>query len=164
MTGISCLSGKQKLFPGFPCLCHISPHRLFSWQSTPVLSLGSDLPKPKPQHPVSSCLSRHADKHLRLGDAAWYQCLCGILYTFPSAQLHCSSLRLWSSTVSTSEGVWMYGKLSSFRASSQKHRSHHDSFLSLALFHYFFCPYSIMGKSTDLFGSLWSSASFQLML
>ena len=42
-TIISCLFGKPRLFPGLPHLCPISPFRLSSWQSIPVLSLGSDL-------------------------------------------------------------------------------------------------------------------------
>ena len=123
-------------------------------------------PKSNPQHPVSSCLSRHADKHLRLGGAGWYQSLCGILYTFPSAPLllH-SSLRLWSSVLSPQVrgclNVCKTFLLHSFFPEAQVP----SWFLSLSLsFSLLLLPYSIMGKLTDLFGNLWSSASFQLML
>ena len=46
MAMISCLSGRPSLFPGLPQLCYTSSLRVSSWQSIPVLSLGSN---PTPQ-------------------------------------------------------------------------------------------------------------------
>ena len=40
---ISCLPGRPRFFCGLPQLYHTSPLGLSSWQSLPVLSLGSDI-------------------------------------------------------------------------------------------------------------------------
>ena len=165
MTGISCLSSKKRLFPGSPRLCHFSPYRLSSQQSTPVLSLGSDL-----QSLSLSTQSPAASADMQANISGWegasqHQSLCGILYTFPSAHLllH-SSLRLWSSLLSPPGrgclNVWKTFLLHSFFPEAQVP----SWFLSLSVsFSLFLLPYSIMGRLTGLFGSLWSSASFQLM-
>ena len=148
MTGISCLSGKQKLFPGFPCLCHISPHILFSWQLTPVVSLGSDL-----QSLSLNIQSPAASSGMQTNISGWGMLvgtnLC-VEFSILFPLHNCCCTLLWGSEAPYClhkwGGVWMYGKLSSFTASSQKHRSHHDSFLSLTLFHYFFCPTPLWGN------------------
>ena len=81
----------------------------------------------------------------------------------PAAALFSEALKL--PTVSTSEGVSEC--MENFPPSQLLPRGTGPIMIPFSLslsFSLLLLPYSIMGKLTDLFGSLWSSASFQLML
>ena len=92
--------GRPRPFPGLPQLCSTSPLRVSSWQSTPILSLGSD-PRSlslSTQPPLAALSMQTASQ---LGSAARHWSFCQILSALSSTHLLlCFPLRFWSSFLS----------------------------------------------------------------
>ena len=164
---VSCLLGRSRLCPRLPLsqLWCINPLQAVFTQTTPVLSLGSDLRNRRftSQPPLAQ-----AGEQTNL--SGWWVLvdtdpLCGNFSTLPSAPLLlCSPPWLQSSPPATPclcqwRGFLVGGKFSSFTAPSHWCRSHPYSFVSV--FSFFFCPTQVRGGVSYFLGSLRSSASVQ---
>ena len=160
---IFCLSDRPRLFPGLPQICHTSPLRVSSRQSTPVLFLISD-----PQSMSLSSkppLAASVQVVSWLGSALHKLSLSLILSSLPLDHLSlCSPLRFPSSPDPICEQVSKY--VETFPASRPP--SEGSGLLPeicCPFFFFFFnlylLPYLILMRLAWLLGSLGSSAIIQ---
>ena len=148
----SCISGRPRLFTGLIQLCHTSHLRVSSWQSTSVLSLGSDpwTSAPSPQLLQWAC-KQLLGWEVLVGTDLWVK-----FSVLSSTNLFlCSPLRFWSSPWPCPwRGFWVYKIL--LLHSSLAEVQDPSNFLCLFIFLLPFSCY-FMWNLACLLGSLRSS-------